>query len=119
MARLSRKASLDSPQHWWPFHQSCTSGLPVSAVAAEVETIQQPDAAAGAGIDRQAAANALLKLLSPEAGKQPSIAAEELSSGAGVGLVATRDVRPGAPLLAVPFSLVLETAGNQARQCTC
>lgn len=91
----------------------------MSAVAAEFETIQQPDAAASAGIDRQTAANALLKLLSPEARKQPSVAAKELSSGAGVGLVATRDVRPGALLLTVPFSLVLETAGNQARQRKC
>jgi hypothetical protein len=116
-ARLSRKASLDSSQHWWPSHQSRTSGLPVSAAAAEVETIQQPDAAATAGIDRQTAANALLELLSPEARAQPSVAAEQLSGGAGVGLVATRDVPPGALLLAVPFSLVLETAGSQARQC--
>ena len=89
----------------------------MSAVASEADTIQQPDAAAAPDIDRQTAANALLQLLSPDLGKQPSIAAEQLSSGAGVGLVATCDVPPGALLLAVPFSLVLETARNEARQC--
>jgi hypothetical protein len=113
---ISRKVSRNNPQQSLR-QRTRAVGLSVLAVAAEAETVQQPDAPASAGVDRQAAANALLELLSPDLGQHSSVAAEQLSSGAGVGLIATRDVPPGALLLAVPFSLVLETARDEARPC--
>lgn len=80
----------------------------------------QPQEEAGGGAARQAAANALLQLLSPDANQPPPVTAQLLPGGAGVGLVASRDVAPEAPLLAVPLSLVLETVegGNEVLQST-
>lgn len=76
-------------------------------------TVPQLDSAAqqyeAAASSRQDAANALLELLSPDGGVPPPLSAQRLPGGAGVGLVAVRDVQPDEALLAVPLSLVLET----------
>lgn len=85
--------------------------------AAAAAATQQQDAVAADIAGRQAAANALLQLLSPDAELPRPLKTQQLPGGAGVGLVATRDVPPDAPLLAVPFSLVLQTADREVRSC--
>lgn len=90
---------------------AASASAPLAAATASRWT--RETAAAGDGADRQAATDALLHLLSPDAKALPLVAARQLPGGAGVGLVATRHVPPDALLLAVPFSLVLETSDGE------